>query len=50
MEISTTNLKSLNVKDSELIKDGANIDINLKELGISEIYPIVKIFYLGFKT
>jgi hypothetical protein len=41
MEISTTNLKSLNVKDNELIKDGVNIDINLKELGISEIYPIV---------
>ena len=39
MEILTANLKSINPK--EAIKDNEPIDINIKELGVSEIYPIV---------
>ena len=40
MEILTANLKSINPK--EIINDNELIDINIKELGVSEIYPIVK--------
>jgi hypothetical protein len=40
MEILTANLKSINPK--EVINDNELIDINIKELGVSEIYPIVR--------
>ena len=42
MEILTSHLKSINPK--EAIKDNELIDINVKELGVSEIYSIVKYF------
>ena len=41
MEIYTANLKSLNTKDQDQICDGSQININQKELGVCEIYPIV---------
>lgn len=33
MEIRGANLKAVNVKDSDAVKDGENININVKELG-----------------
>lgn len=45
MEIMTTNLKALNTNDEDLIKDGEKINnINYKDLGTSDIYPLVLIF------
>lgn len=37
MDIYGANLKSLSAKDS--IKDNEKIEINIKELGVSDIYP-----------
>ena len=43
MDIYGSNLKSLSAKDS--IKDNEKIEINIKELGVSDIYPTV--FFLN---
>jgi hypothetical protein len=43
MDIYGANLKSLSAKDS--IKDNEKIEINIKELGVSDIYPTV--FFLN---
>ena len=42
MEIMATNLKAINTNDEDLIKDGEKINnINYKDLGTSDIYPLV---------
>jgi len=41
MEFFTVNLKAINVND-ETMKDGAPVTVNQKELGMSDIYPIVR--------
>lgn len=43
LEIFTANLKALNVNDPEVVKEGEKISIQLKEIGMSDIFPQVLI-------
>lgn len=49
MEFYSINLKAINVNEPDLIKEGQPINVNQKELGLSDIYPIVCIwsFYIS---
>lgn len=40
LEINSANLKAVNVNDENLVKDGETIDIQRKELGTCDYYPI----------
>ena len=43
LEILTTNLKAIDTSDDQ-IKDGEKINIQLKELGVADIFPQVQFF------
>lgn len=41
LDIQTVNLKAINVSDEEAIKDGEKVNAQVKELGVSDIFPQV---------
>jgi len=41
LDIQHVNLKAINVSDEEAIKDGEKINVQIKDLGVSDIFPQV---------
>lgn len=39
LEIQSSNLKAINMADEENLKDGEKMNVQVKELGVSDIFP-----------
>lgn len=41
LEVFTANLKAINVSDPEVVSEGEKINVQLKEIGMADIFPQV---------
>ncbi len=48
LDIQNVNLKAINVSDEESVKDGEKINVQIKDLGVSDIFPQVRIVIENF--